>query len=399
MEPPYVDRTRAFWLLCGATLFEFLALGIFLAGLPLFITGELHRSRAVVGLTVGAFSLSALALRPIVGRMADRRGRKPFLMAAPVIIAISAVGLSVANALPAIVALRIFQGVAGAAFYTAAATVATDLAPEGRRAEFISRFSLFLYTGFAVGPTLAEWTVTHQGFTRTWLLAGAAALIALALTSRLPETRPADVGEFVANRLRAVHPAAIGPGLVLMTAAVGYVTITTFSPLYARYIGMASSGPLYLAFSITVIGVRLVSGRVADRFGPMRAAAPGVLASVVGLVVLAVTPGPIVAMLGVMTFGAGFALLFPALMAMTVDRVSDRERGEALGSTVAFFDVGALFGGYLVGEVADRAGFGAAFLTPAVLGAIGGAGLVLLHRRYRGGGLAVDAPLPEPAGT
>ncbi len=395
-----MKRTRAFWLLCGATLFEFVALGVFLAGLPLYLTGELHRSRAAVGLTVGAFSLSALLLRPVIGRLADRRGRKPFLAAAPVIIVVSSLGLAVADSLAAVVALRILQGVAGAAFYTSAATVATDLAPDGRRAEFISRFSLFLYAGFAVGPTIAEWSVSHHGFTRTWLLAGASAAVAFALIARLPETRPEVLGEFAPTKLRLVHPAAVGPGLVLMTAAVGYVTISTFSPLYARHIGMASSGPLYLAFSFTVIGVRLVSGRVADRYGPLTAAFPGVALAVAGLGVLALTPGTAFALVGVVTFGAGFALLFPALMALTVDRVEDRERGEALGSTVAFFDVGALFGGYLVGAVSDWAGFGAAFLTPALLAAVGGLGLVAIQRRHRGrAGAPVDAPLPEPAGA
>ncbi|MBA3655295.1 MAG: MFS transporter, partial [Actinobacteria bacterium] len=367
-----MNRARAYWLLCGATLFEFIALGIFLAGLPLYLTRELHSSRAVVGLTVGAFSVSALALRPVVGRWADRRGRKPFLVAAPIIIAISAVGLSVAHALPSIVALRVLQGVAGAAFYTSAATVATDLAPAGRRAEYISRFSLFLYGGFAIGPTVAEWAVKRVGFDHTWLLAGASALVALVLSARLPETRPSVSPEAQRGRLRLVHPAAVGPGLVLMTAAVGYVTISTFSPLYARHIGMASSGPLYLAFSMTVIGVRLVSGRIADRLGPLAAAVPGILAAVVGLSLLALTPGEGFALVGVMTFGAGFALLFPALMTLAVDRVGESERGEALGSTVAFFDVGSLFGGYLVGAVADHFGFGAAFLTPAALALCGG---------------------------
>ena len=66
-------------------------------------------------------------------------------------------------------------------------------------------------------------------------------------------------------------------------------------------------------------------------------------------------------------FGAGFALVFPSLMAFTVDRVDDHERGEMLGSFTAFMDIGAGGGGFIVGLIADRAGFRWAYGVPAVL--------------------------------
>ena len=376
-----MSRTRAFWILCGATFFEFLALGIFLAGLPLFLTGELHTSRATVGLTVGAFSLSALTVRPLIGRIADRRGRKQFLILAPALVSVTGVALTVAHVLPAVFGLRVLQGLAGAGFYTCTAAVATDLAPSHERADYIARFSLFLYAGFALGPSVAEWAVSHHGFKTTWLLAAGSAATASALASRLPETRPATFDDMPRVPLRFVHPAVIGPGLVLTAAAVGYATVTTFSPLYARHIGMASSGLLYLAFSITAISVRLVSGRIADRYGVMVAAIPGVGLSALGLSTLAATPGPGLAILGVVTFAAGFSMTFPAVMTLAVNSVDERERGEALGSTVALFDVGAFFGGYLVGAIADSAGYGWAFLTPAALSLVAGGLLLGVRRR------------------
>lgn len=391
---------RPFLLLCGATFFHFGSLGIFLAALPLFITGELQRSRATVGLTLGAFSVTALLLRPVVGRFVDRVGRRPFLAAAPALIVVTSLGLLAATNLAAVVVLRLVQGVAGGFFYTAAAAVATDLAPADKRGEYIARFSLFLYAGFALGPSAAEWVVSRYGFTEVWLAAAAAGALALVCAIVLPESLPArPTGP--APRWRFLHPAAIGPGFVLFTAAVGYISITTFSPLYARYIGMESSGQLYIAFSVTVIGVRLFSGRLADVRGPMVAAFPGLALGFVGMGLLGLTPGAALATVGVMAFGAGFALLFPALMMLAVSRTSDAERGEVLGSTVAFFDVGALAGGYAVGAIADRAGFGLAFFTPGVLCLVGAVILLSLHRRARAAGRLedTDSPLPEPAGT
>jgi MFS family permease len=368
-----------FGLLCGATFFHFLAMGVFLSGLPLFVSDELGGSKAAVGIAVGSFSITAVFSRPFVGRRMDAVGRAWFLRAAPVLIAASAVGLLFAHALWSVIALRLLQGLAGASFYTAAATVATDLAPEERRAEYISRFSLFLSGGFAAGPALGEALIGSKSYAWAWGAAIASSAVAFVFAMTVTETKPdrpvvarTDDGA----RRRFVHPAAVGPGLVLMTFAVGYTAISSFTPLYARSIGMGSSGPLYVTFALTILAMRLVSGRLADRFGRSTVALPGLVAGVAGMVLLASIATPAAAFVGVSLYGAGHALLFPALMALTVDRVGDEERGEALGSFTACFDLGAAVGGYVVGFVADRAGYAAAWATPAVLCV---AGIVVLR--------------------
>ena len=73
--------------------------------------------------------------------------------------------------------------------------------------------------------------------------------------------------------------------------------------------------------------------------------------------------------------------------AFTVDRVEEHERGEALGSFTAFNDIGSGGGAYLIGAIADAAGFGAAYATPAVLCAAGAVLLAVMGRR----------PVPVPA--
>lgn len=395
-----------FALLCGATLFEFIALGIYLAALPLFVTEELGASRSAVGLAIGGFSLTAVLLRPSVGRGVDRNGRRLYLAAAPAILVVTSLIFVLVRAVPAVVALRLVQGVAGACFYTAAATVATDLAPEGKRAEYLSRFSLFLYGGFAVGPALGEAVVGSFGYRWTWVAAAAAALVSLAVAVSLPETRPARAPGYQppaapTGWARFLHPAAVGPGVVIVTAAVGYTAITGFSSLYARHIGMSSSGPLYTTFAVTVLVVRLFAGRLADRHGRVAVALPGMAIAASAMALLASQPAPALAFVGVGGFGAGFSLVFPALMALTVDRVPEAERGAAVGSFTAFFDIGSTSGSYAVGAVADRFGFGGAYGLPAGLCLVGMVVLARLGRRVRqeAATVADEALLPEPSGA
>lgn len=377
-------RSRANTFLRLSTLFHFLAMGVFLSGLPLLLTRELDSTKAAVGFAVGSFSLTAVATRPFVGRAVDRRGRKAFLVGAPILIAASAAGLLVAGFYAAVVALRLAQGAAGSAYYTSAATVANDLATPEQRADAISKFSLFLYAGFSIGPALGEWLIIERGFPWAWLTAMVFAVTAATFASRVPETRVEDEEDDGLRRRRLLHPAALGPGLVLMTVAVGYSAIGSFAPIYARSIGMSSSGVLYVTFAMSIFVVRLVSGRLADRYGRIAVSFPGLLAGAAGMALLALVQEPAAAVAGVALFGSAHAMAFPALMALAVDRAPDRERGEVLGSFTACFDVGAASGATLVGAVADRAGFEAGWLVPAALCLLGAAGLFGMGRRERG---------------
>jgi MFS family permease len=373
-------------LLYAATLCNFTAFGAYFAAIQLYVEDELASSRASVGLAVGAFSVSALLVRPFVGRGIDARGRRPFLLAALSLLALTSLGFLVAGTVPAVVALRLLQGVAGGTFYTTAAAVATDLAPPERRASAIARFSLFLYAGFALGPVAAEWTIDAVGFAPVWLAAAALGTTGVVCILLLPETgggAMATRAELGPARRRILHPAALGPGLVLLTTGMGYSSITGFSSLYGRSIGVSDPGLLYATFAITIIGVRLVAGRLADSIGRVATALRGLGLAAAGLGVLALVQQPAFAFVGVAAFGAGFALIFPALMAFTVDRVADHERGEALGSFTAFMDAGSGGGAYLIGAIAGAFGFGWAYGTPALLCLAGGVLLILLGMRSR----------------
>ncbi|MGI8794775.1 MAG: MFS transporter [Acidimicrobiales bacterium] len=397
-----MSTTKSFRLLCAATLFHFLAMGVFLSALPLFVTNGLHGSKAVVGLAIGAFSITSVVSRPWVGRRVDRLGRRWFLRGAPALISLTAVALTAAMTITAVVVLRMVQGLAGSSYYTAAATTTTDLSPDHRRADYISRFSLFLYGGFAAGPALGEVLIERFSYNAAWLTAAGFALVAALIASRIPETVPAAISADSTRSRRVFHPAALGPGLVLLTVAVGYTSIQAFTPLYARSIGMSSSGYLYATFALTILAVRLASGRMADRFGRVQIALPGLVLGVAGMGLLAAVPRPAAAFIGIAMFAACHALIFPALMALTVDRVTDAERGEVLGSFTACFDAGAAPGGLLVGYIADHGGFGYAWATPALF-CVAGIVVLLLVARTEGElprrSRASETPPMEPAGT
>ncbi|HYN36702.1 MAG TPA: MFS transporter, partial [Actinomycetota bacterium] len=68
--------TPLFLLIMLSTLAYFISVGALQPTLPRFVQGPLGGGDVQVGLAVGAFAFSAVLIRPFVGPIGDRRGRR-----------------------------------------------------------------------------------------------------------------------------------------------------------------------------------------------------------------------------------------------------------------------------------------------------------------------------------
>ena len=139
-----------------AELAYFTGVGVAIYALPLYVTGPLGSDRAAAGIAFGAFAVSALLLRPVAGRFADRWGRSPLLIGGALLCAVCTLLTAHAGSLAIVVLLRLLLGVAEAAFFVAGFAALADLAPASRLGEALSYNSLGLYLGLTIGPPLGE---------------------------------------------------------------------------------------------------------------------------------------------------------------------------------------------------------------------------------------------------
>ncbi len=208
--------TPAFITLTASEFAYFAAVGMMIPATPLFAAGPLGAGEAGVGLVVGAFSVTALVLRPWAGRLSDRRGRRPLLIGGALMFAIVSLAHVAATDLLVLTGLRLLLGAAEAFFFVAGVAALADLAPPGRAGEAVSYNSLALYLGIAFGPLLGETLIDAGGFDFAWFGAAALGLVAASIVWRLPETwSPSERGPDggVAARPSLFHHGAIGPGL------------------------------------------------------------------------------------------------------------------------------------------------------------------------------------------
>lgn len=365
--------TPVFALVMLSTFAYFAAVGIITPTLPRFVRGPLDGRDVEVGLAVGAFALSAVLLRPFIGRLTDRRGRRVMIVAGGSVVGLSIIGYVVAQSLPVLILLRLVTGLGEAAFYVGAASVINDIAPDERRGEAISYFSLALFAGLALGPIAGEWILGLVDFWAVWVAAGAASLFAAAVGLMVPETRPAGV-TLEAGPL--IHKAALLPGAILGTCVWALASFNSFVPLYALDLGMKGSGYVFALNSAILMTVRLLGARLPDRLGPRRAAAAALVLTSLGLLTMGVWRGPTGLFTGTAIYAFGHALYFPALMTLAVSRAPVSERGSVVGTFTAFFDLSFGVGAASAGVVATYFGYRGAFVVASIVAA-GGLALLL----------------------
>jgi len=287
--------------------------------------------------------------------------------------------------LPAFIAVRSVLGIADAFFFVAVLAAGSDLAPAERRGEAINLVSLSLYLGIAIGPPVGEAVAGVAGFSAVWALAAVVAAVAAVLSVLVPESAPSVLGPKARRRGRLFHPAAVFPGFLILTGAAGMSVFLAFLPLYATDLGMSGAGVPFAIYALLVVVLRIRFAKLPDTMGAARLSGAALALGAIGLAIFGLVPSPAGVIAGTIVFGLGVTFMFPALIALAVSRVDETERGSAVGTASAFFDVAFGLGPAVFGVLATSIGFGGTFLVSAVISAFGAALLLA-----RGG--SVEAP-------
>lgn len=358
--------TKPFVLTVLAEFAVCMSIGMLLVILPVYANDELGVGSFGVALVIGAVSPMILVSQPIAGRIGDRKGRRILIVAGALIAAASVAAYALASSLALLIGFRLFTGLGEAMVLVGAATMVTDLAPEHRRGEALSLYSLGLWGGLALGPLLGELVLGTDRFVEVWLLAASFCLASAAIGTLLPETSPDRPDDEEAARTRIVHPAAVGPGLVLALTVFGFAGLGTFAALYARELGMDGAGAVFLVFSIVVVATRIVARQAPDRLGPKRASGTALLLISAGLLTIGLWNTPAGLYAGTVVLAFGQALAFPALMTLAVNSAPATERSSVVGTFTAFTELGFAVGALALGAIASAVGYDGVFVVCAV---------------------------------
>ncbi|WP_053375224.1 MFS transporter [Paenibacillus sp. FJAT-27812] len=358
-----MDRlwTKSFTLMTIGNLFLFNAFYMLYPTLPLFIK-QMGGNESQVGLAMGAFMLSAVIFRPIVGELLDRFGRRPFLVGGLLLFILAMYMYNWVGGIVVLMGLRILHGMSWAVSTTATMTAITDMIPPTRRGEGMGWFSTSMTLAMAVGPMFGIWVTQNRSYSDLFLIAvvlSAGALL-LMLGAKMP-FRPNPRARKIELFEKSVLPVAASVFFLF----IAYGGITTFVPLFADSI-QVNSGAFFLAFAATLALSRPISGKLSDRFGEVFVIMPALVMTICALIVLSLSTGLIGVLVSAVLYGIGFGSAQPALQAATIRLARPDRIGVANASISTANDLGIGLGAIMLGWVSQYMSYQALFTVSAV---------------------------------
>ncbi len=348
------------------------SIAVLLPTLPAYLDAiEINQQQ--IGLIIGAFAVGLLASRPILGRLADRRGRKFVLLIGTAVAAIAPLGYLTVTSIPLLMFIRAFHGISIAAFTTAYSALVVDLAPPKQRGEIIGLMSLTNPVGVALGPAIGGYLQVTGKYQEIFWISIIGGAIACLSASRLREPRMEItaplVGDFESKRVEPqvpnpstwkilTNPALSIPALVLFLIGFPFGAIHAFMPLYIQTSHIDfNPGLFYTIAAIASFSARSVIGGRSDRYGRGIFIAGSLCCYTAAIACLATATSETSFILGAMLEGLGSGTLIPMTVALLADRSAPQQRGQVLSVCITGLDLGVAIAAPVFGSLAPTLGY------------------------------------------
>ena len=366
-------------LFCG-----YLAVGLPLPVIPLFIHEKLNFSNFIVGLVIGIQFVATVLTRGYAGRLTDHHGGKRSALQGAVVCAVGGLlyliaatpALSPAISLAVVIAGRLVAGFGESQFVTGCVSWSIASVGPQRAGMSMSWTGIAMFAALAIGAPVGMALYQAYGLQTAMI-----ACIVAPLTAAAIALRNTSYSSSAGQRLPFYR--VIGQiwreGFGLMLQGVGLSGLTAFASLYFAAKTWSHAGLVMTAFGVGFILVRLVLGHLPDKMSGYRVALWSLVIEAIGQAMVWTAPYEVVALVGALVTGLGCALVFPALGVEALKRVTPANRGSAMGAFVAFLDIAYGISGPAAGIIAGHFGYAAVYLFGAMCALIGAA-LVLTVR-------------------
>ena len=190
-------------------------------GIPI---DQLQRAAPIVS----GFLLGYVAMLPLIGRIADLRGRVPVLVAALVLFALGSLVTTLAYDMPSLVCGRFLQGVGGGGLVPATLALVADLYPADRRGVPLGVVSAVQELGSVLGPLFGALVLAVADWRAIFLVNLAVGLV---LAAAIRAADPAAVPARDPAPPRKRRPDLPGALLLVVTLAAGALVFIEPTPL------------------------------------------------------------------------------------------------------------------------------------------------------------------------
>lgn len=371
------ELRRNLLILFTAGLLFWSSISSLLPTLPLYIDA-VGASKQEIGIVMGSFAIGLLLSRPMLGRLADERGRKITLLIGTIVAAIAPFGYLATQSLGLLILVRIFHGISVAAFTTGYSALVADLAPTETRGEIIGYMTLATPLGLAIGPALGGYLEATSGYGILFLFCaelGFVALLGIVQVTNPPVQSQKQTEGNNRNFWQILSsPSVRVPTIVMLLVGLSLGAVHTFVSLFLKSTDVDFNGGLFFtAAAISSFSIRVFAGKASDRFGRGLFITFGIFCYVLSLILLWQAHSAMFFLLAAIAEGAGSGTLISMIVTMMADRSLPQERGQIFALCVAGLDLGIAIAAPLLGAIAelvgyrDMFGYGAAITSVALV--------------------------------
>lgn len=327
-----------------------------------------------VGLLIAAFTVPGVFLSPVIGVLADRHGRKAVIVPSLVLFSIAGGACAIATDYPQLVALRLLQGIGGAALNTLSMTLIGDLFSGARRVTVMG-YAGGLISATAAGYPLVGGIVALLGWRYVFALPILGLPIALLVVMALREP-PLKAPERLGIYFRKMAM-LLADRTVLLLFLCGFVTflalygpLVTFLPFFLEQRFGYSAAEVGLVLAVNAAASAVASfklGAIARRLS--RKAIMGwslaLIAAALAVIPFATSIWPVIA--AVIVSGAAMGVALSMVQLLLTESTPAAQRGAIMTLNGAMFRVGQTAGPLAMGGLLAVGGMAAVFLGGAAL--------------------------------
>jgi MFS family permease len=354
-----------------ASLFQGLAFFLFVH-FPGYLR-ELGAAEFQIGLVIATTALSALLIRPWLGRSMDRLGRRPIFMAGNALnTLVLASYLTVDSIGPWLFVVRIAHGIAVGSIFASMFAYAADLVPADRRTQGLALFGVSGLLPIALGGVLGDVVTARWDFQALFVTALALGVAGFALCLPLREAAARLPDGTSISFLRPLIQRDLLPlWWMTLVFALALTAYFTFLRTFVDVTGIGSVGSFFGTYASTAILLRVVGGWVPDRIGQKKVLYPAIAVFTGGFLVLAAATTTGMVMIAGAMCGAGHGYIFPIMYSLAFGRAGVADRGSASAIFTGVFDLGQFIGGPALGSLIVVAGYAPMFVAAAAWLAVG----------------------------
>ncbi|MEU5693215.1 MFS transporter [Actinosynnema sp. NPDC020468] len=345
--------------------------------------GDLGLSAAVVGVVLGVRTLSQQGMFVVGGTASDRLGPRGVIIAGCALRAVGFGLFAFGDSLAVVLAASVLSGLAGALFNPAVrAYVALEAG--AARTEAFARFNVYAQAGALAGPVLGGLLVLWDFRVAAVVSAGIFAALTVAQALVLPArpaarrggTVSADWRECLANRRFLAFTAVTSVLFLLQNQLYLLLPVRARDAVGADWVVAL----LFLVSTVLTVALQVRVTRRLSRLPRGVAIATGAALAGLGFLAPALWGGLVPVLVATAGLAVGVVVAQPFVNDLVPSFGPDSLAGTYYGVFYLVSGVVAAVGNTAIGWVMED-GTGSAALLCAVVGLLGAAGVLRLHRR------------------